>query len=462
MTIQFTNRQALALRKHAVTTLRKHDIKDVDAISVHGLSWKALNDLESDIKRQARAMLDGLKKDAPEDEAREVETAHDAILEIFDLIEREKDIRSNIGDKGPRAAGGNPMRPIPKDGQARGDDDGYQTADAEEASVLLRRDQSYTQWLLENRKSELRDYRGLTTGDYLRAMIVGPRNDVEKRALAEGTDSAGGFTVPDVLSARLIDRMRAASTVIQAGAQTVPLMSDVNYVAKVLTDPAPAWRNENAAIAESDPTFGRVTLTARSLGVIVRVSRELLEDSLNIGTALPNIIATAMAAELDRAALLGSGTAPEPRGVANFSSLTANSFTGGMVTGYSPFVQLRSALKGVNANLSAYVMHPRTEGNLTGALSGDGQPLIVPPAIANIPMLTTTKIAINGGVGTNEAKVFAGEWSRLLIGIRHQLRIEILKERYADVNQYAFVAVLRADVAAEFEAAFTVMSGVTN
>ena len=78
-----------------------------------------------------------------------------------------------------------------------------------------------------------------------------------------------------------------------------------------------------------------------------------------------------------------------------------------------------------------------------------------------MPMLVTTKIPINGGAGTNESSIFAGDWSRLLIGMRTDLRIEILKERYADTHQYGFVAFLRADVAAEHEAAFTVLEAIT-
>lgn len=460
MTIQLSNRQALALRKAATPLLRKHGIANPEDHSLHSLSWRGLNDLEADLKREARSVLDDMKDGTPEEKLRALEDAHDGMMAIFDAITAEKDVRSASGDRGPRSSATHPHAPIPADGvtSAIAGRDHY--GDIGEASTSLRSNQSMADWVAETRGTDLRDYRGLTTGSFLRAMILGPSNDMEKRALSEGTDSAGGYTVPDILSARLIDRMRAASTVIRAGAQTVPLGSDVNYVAKLLTDPSPAWRAENGAIAESDPTFGRVTMTPRSLGVIVKVSRELLEDSVNIGSALPTVIANAMAAELDRVALLGSGTAPEPRGVANFTSKTANSFAGGEL-GYADLVKARTALRSVNADVSAFIMHPRDEGQLVEAVDSTGQPITIPPVIASIPMLTTTKIATNGGVGTNESKVFAGDFSKLLIGVRHSLRIEVLKERYADTNQYAFVAVLRADVAAEHEAAFTVLSGVT-
>lgn len=461
MTIQLSTKQALALRKAAAPLLRKHGIDNPEDHSLHAMSWRGLNDFETDTKREARAVIDSMKDDASEAKIREAEEAHEGLMQIFDAITAEKDLRSSIGDRGPRQSSRNPMVPTPGDGVTGGiAGQGYE-GEIGEASTALRSNQSVERWMAESRGSDLRDYRGLTTGSFLRAMIVGPSSDIEKRALAEGSDSAGGYTVPEILSARLIDRMRAASTVIRAGATTVPLGSDTNYVAKLLTDPSPAWRDENDAISESDPTFGRITLTPRSLGVIVKVSRELLEDSVNIGTALPNIIASAMAAELDRVALLGSGSAPEPKGVLNFSGLTANTFAGGALSSYAPLVKARTALRSANSDVNGFIMHPRDEGALAEAVDDNGQPLVMPPALAGIPMLTTTKIPVDGGAGDNESVIFAGDWSKLLIGIRHEIRIEVLRERYADTNQYAFVAVLRADVAAEHEAAFSILDGVT-
>jgi HK97 family phage major capsid protein len=58
------------------------------------------------------------------------------------------------------------------------------------------------------------EYERLRFGDFLRAMITGAKNDLEKRALAEGTDSAGGYSVPDIVLSRFIDKLRAAAVFI--------------------------------------------------------------------------------------------------------------------------------------------------------------------------------------------------------------------------------------------------------
>lgn len=165
------------------------------------------------------------------------------------------------------------------------------------------------------------NYDGLSLGRYLRSMAIGAKTDVERRALSEGTDSTGDFTMPTILSSQLIDALRAASVVQAAGAQTVPLISDNQSIARVASDSRPAFRNEAALIGECDPTFSTVTFTPRSLAVMVKCSRELLDDSLNIGSALPNILTSAIAAEMDCVALEGTGVAPQPTGLQLQSSI---------------------------------------------------------------------------------------------------------------------------------------------
>src|SRR5207247_8818606 len=120
-----------------------------------------------------------------------------------------------------------------------------------------------------------------------------------------------------------IDRLRAAVVTMRAGARTIPLTSDKTTVARLLTDPAAAWRSENGAVASSDPTFDGVVFTPRSLAVVTPVSRELLEDSINIEDMLTLAFVRSFAAELDRVALQGTGTPPQPKGVQNASGIGA-------------------------------------------------------------------------------------------------------------------------------------------
>lgn len=114
-------------------------------------------------------------------------------------------------------------------------------------------------------------------------------------------------------------------------------------MAKLLADPVPACRAEAGAVAESDPTFGLVQMIPRSLAVQMKVSVELMEDSLNLATELRRAHGAAMAVELDRAALIGSGTAPEPRGIAN--TVGIGTFAqDGLSTNYANLSQARTGI----------------------------------------------------------------------------------------------------------------------
>ena len=129
--------------------------------------------------------------------------------------------------------------------------------------------------------------------------------------------------MPAPLSARVIDLARNATRVFQAGAITVPMTSQTLALARLTSEGSPAWKTEGANITAADLAFDRVTFTARTLVRRVDLSVELFEDA---DPSSEDIIARSfagqMAVELDRVALLGSGTAPEPRGVLNQTGVT--------------------------------------------------------------------------------------------------------------------------------------------
>jgi len=302
-------------------------------------------------------------------------------------------------------------------------------------------------------------------GEFVAAMVRGTDRGDIRNALSEGTDSAGGYTVPRFLMGQIIDRMRARTTVIQAGAVTIPLETQTTTIARIASDPTAGWRAEAAALAESDPTFDAVTFTARSLAVLVKVSRELLDDSANIDQALSMAFAGSLAAELDRVALVGSGTAPEPCGIFNQTNVNSVSMgtNGAQLTSYGKLLDTlyENALDNAAAP-TAMVMHPRTWRTIQGFADTTGQPLQPPPALVGLPSLVTTSIPINQtqGTGTLCSTIIAGDFTQLLIGIRQELRIEVLRELYAANHQYAFVAHLRADIAVAHPESFCKLIGI--
>lgn len=305
----------------------------------------------------------------------------------------------------------------------------------------------------------------LGVGGYLRALALGPQTELERRVLGQGTIGAGGALVPAPLAAQLIDVMRARSVSIEAGAQTVPMTSQTLAIARQLTDPAAAWRNENAVIAESDPTFDRVTLTARSLAVRFNVSRELLEDGQNTAEAAGAILAGAMAAALDRAVLVGSGSAPEPQGIRGTTGIQSQEMAanGAALANWSKVLDVVRDLEAANAGtVSAMVAAPRTARAIYGFQASDNQPLQPPPRLAGIPLMVSTAMPINEtqGNATNASTILLGDFAQVMIGVRTALQVSVLDQRYAELGQVGMVAWLRADVQIARPAALGRLIGV--
>ena len=306
---------------------------------------------------------------------------------------------------------------------------------------------------------------GLNFGDIVRGMATGKATPEVRNSLSEGTDSQGGYTVPAILLPGLIDKMRAQQTVVRAGARTVMLDSMKTTIARLDTDPTAAWRNENAAVANSDAVFSAVVLQPRSLAVIVQLSMELLEDSINLNEAMQRAFSGSFAVELDRVALYGSGTAPEPRGIANTSNIGSISLgtNGAALTNFDSFIDAWQALADANSpEPTAAIMAPRTSAKIAKLKDTQNQPMRKPPLIEALPMYSTTSTPITQTQGTSNiaSSIIVGDYSQLLFGIRTDLRIQLLRELYAATGQYAFLCHLRADVAVEHPQAFCKIIGV--
>ncbi|WP_158738665.1 phage major capsid protein [Alteribacillus sp. YIM 98480] len=130
----------------------------------------------------------------------------------------------------------------------------------------------------------------------------------EVRSLAVGTDSAGGYTVPDEFERQLVqeleDRniMRGLATVIStsSGSREIPVEADKGSA---------SWLDEEASYSESDAEFAQKVIGAHKLGRIMKVSEELLNDSaFNIESYVRNAFARSFAEAEEAAFVNGDGT----------------------------------------------------------------------------------------------------------------------------------------------------------
>lgn len=306
---------------------------------------------------------------------------------------------------------------------------------------------------------------GLSFGQFLRALYLGPANDAERRAMAESSIGTGGAMVPTPMAASVIDQMRAQSVAFRAGARTVPMDSQTLKFARLTAMPVGGWRAENAAIVEDQPAFDQVTLTAKSWALLTKVSRELLEDGQNTDAVLRQVFANSAALALDQAVLYGPGTGNAPMGIANTPGIQTISMgaNGAILPNWVKVLDAVAALEAANAgSITAMVAAPRTARTAYGFVDTTGQPLTMPPRLLGIPLLTTTSASITETQGTSNAasSILLGDFGQVYVGLRTSLQISVLNERYADTGQVGFVSWLRADVLVVHPAALARIQGI--
>jgi len=308
-----------------------------------------------------------------------------------------------------------------------------------------------------------------TLGDFVRA-VAGMRAPAEMKAsVAAGSDATGGYAVPNFLFGDFIEALAPASSVTQAGARILPLTNSAKTfrIAKVGTIPTAAWRSEAGPVAESDPAFEAVDLTPRSLAFYFKASRESLADGSNIDAMLRKAIAQAFAKEIDRAALRGSGTPPEPRGILNTSGIgaIANGAAGATLSSlkWSNLLAAYSTILAADAPPpTAAIMAPRSLVGYASLVDTPGQPLQRPFLLEPLKFIATSQIPTNLTVTTSTdcSEIFVGDFTQLVLGVREDVSIMVADQLFATTGQIAFVCHARVDIALVHAAAFCKITGI--
>jgi HK97 family phage major capsid protein len=294
-----------------------------------------------------------------------------------------------------------------------------------------------------------------------------------RNTLSEGTDSAGGYTLPQYVQQQMLDALAPVSSLLQAGAGVTMLDAGGGggakswRIAAMSSIPTAAWRSESGNVATSDPVFRNVDLTPRSLAFMFKISRELLADSVNLEPSLYRVIAQAFAKELDRVGLRGSGTPPEPRGILNTSGIQAvsNGANGNSIatTAYANLVAAVQAILQTDGPMpTAAIMAPRSLTTIGGLLDTTNQPRRVPPMLEPMKILATSQIPITLTVGTSSdcSEIYVADFSNHFFFLREGVSIQRLNELYAATGELAFVCHVRADVGVLYPSAFAVVTGV--
>jgi HK97 family phage major capsid protein len=315
----------------------------------------------------------------------------------------------------------------------------------------------------------------LSFGRFLRAAASGDwRNaQAEKRALGGSADVGGGYLVPSILSADVIDLARNNTVCLKAGAVTIPMTSSTLSLARLTQDIVPGWKVENQPGTFADAQFGSVKLQARTLMALAAISVELFQDASNIDQLLESSLAKVLAIEIDRAALRGDGTSSQPIGVKNAAGVTVtNLATNGLTliatNAYQTFSNGILTILNKNGNPNAVVMAPRTKIELDQLTNTLNDSLEAPPSWDALEKYTTNSTPINltHGAAVTASDAILGDFSQMMIGMRQNLTIELSREAGSSTGsafangQIWIRALLRADIALAHPEFFCVLDGI--
>lgn len=312
---------------------------------------------------------------------------------------------------------------------------------------------------------------GIGIGQFLRATVLGAQNEREQFAIVRAGDSTGGYQLPPDLSASVLDGIRLFSTYADAGAGFLPLTDGRMRVAQQVAEPDAAFRVESAPGAPSPvPTtnvFQGVQLSPKTVAVAVKMSRELLEDAVNVNEVVAEAMNRAIAHEVDRVIGFGTGGA-EPTGIfsaTGINTVAATGANGDPMDSYERLLDGIFALQSLGHTPNAAIMSPREARTIYGLTDSTGQPLRLPAVLEKMLLLTDVNAPINQVKGTsnNASSMIVGDFRKLLVAIRSPIRIEVLREaaNVTDVNlEYGFLAWLRMDVAVTNAKAFAKITGI--
>jgi HK97 family phage major capsid protein len=277
----------------------------------------------------------------------------------------------------------------------------------------------------------------------------------ERLAMGENWNAGGGFIVSEAFAKPIIDFARNQSAVVRAGAVTIPWPSpsDRMVMARVAADPTFAVVAENSSISPQALTFEQIGFDANKIACLISMSRELAEDAPNAPQIVEQTLGRALACELDRLALVGSGNA-EPNGLLNYSGITPTDSVGAVE--WSDVHNAAIAVQNGNFTPSGYICSPTIGGDLDLIqASTAGTWLGAPPSLAGVPRFVTKNCP--------DANLFIGDWSQFVFALRQDAQIEVSTSAgtaFAD-HQIWVKLTWRGDVGCLNAAAFHCLSGIT-
>lgn len=252
---------------------------------------------------------------------------------------------------------------------------------------------------------------------------------------------AGGYLIPEEHTSELIDLAVANTPVFEMGPTVLRNLRGELPIPKTTGRPTAYWVGEEEEATESETTFGEIVLRPKTIAAFTKVSRRLMHQSSNtIEGVIRGELVKSFGLGINTALLTGSGTDKVPKGISNFSGLTATDaiganggrFTIDKAAEMAMNIDVANMLNGnlgyiVRPEVLSYMLRERV-AQFSGQPSGTGQPISASNVIMSHAELeatlgykirTTTLLGNTTvkGTGNSGSDVFFGDWSQLTVGM---------------------------------------------
>mgnify|MGYP000561758205 FL=1 len=269
-------------------------------------------------------------------------------------------------------------------------------------------------------------------------------------ALQIGTDSEGGYLVPDEYERTLVEALEEENVFRQL-AKVIRTSSGDRKIPVVATKGTASWIDEEGAYLESDDSFGQVSIGAYKVGTMIKVSEELLNDSVfDLEAYISREFARRIGAKEEEAFFTGDGSG-KPLGVLAATGGAETGVTAASATAITAdeLIDLFYSLKAPYRRNAVWVLNDSTIKAIRKLKDNQGQYLWQPSLTAGAPDLLLGKpvrtSAYMPAIAADAKTVAFGDFSYYWIADRQGRSFKRLNELYAATGQVGFLASQRVD-----------------
>lgn len=299
---------------------------------------------------------------------------------------------------------------------------------------------------------DMEDKTGRGSKEYSRDFwnVMRRKNAVITNALQVGTDSEGGYLAPDEFEQTLVEALEEEN-IFRKLAHVIQTSSGDRKIPVVATKGTASWVDEEAAIPESDPAFGQVSIGAYKLATMLKVSEELLNDSVfDLESYIAKEFGRRMGSKEEEAFLIGDGTG-KPTGIfqtVGGGEVGVTAASDKAVTA-DELIDLFYSLRAPYRKNAVFIMNDATVKLIRKLKDNTGQYLWqpaltagTPDTILNRPVYTSSFAPLaEGGALT----IAFGDFSYYWIADRQGRSFQRLNELFAATGQVGFKATQRVD-----------------